>query len=120
MNEIPLSMFYILLAVQLFSAAWVLIRIMEPAPMDILFSLISAVFGFVNAQSILNGNVVTTVANVTTTEYVAYQSLPVHYLLLSLAVFMTIITVYVAVMVVKEVFSQKNTSIMKNWMEEVS
>jgi len=112
-------MFYILLAVQLFSAAWVLIRINEPAPMDIMISLISVIFGYVNAQSILNGNVVTTVANITTTEYVSYQSLPVHYLLQALAIFMTIITIYVSVMVVKDIFSQKNNSIMKNWMEDV-
>ena len=112
-------MFYILLAVQLCTAAWVLIRINEPAPMDIMFSLISTMFGYVNAQMILNGNVVTTVANITTTEYVSYQSLPIHYLLLALAVFMTLITIYVSVMVVKDIFSQKNNSFMKNWMEDV-
>lgn len=119
MNEITNSMFILLMLVQFVTAGWVLIRINNPEPIDILMSLISTVFGFVNANMILNGNVNVVVADTLTTKYVPIQSLPLHYLLLMLAAFMTIVTIYVVVMVVKDLFSQKNTSAMKNWMEEV-
>ena len=119
MNEITISMYLILVLVQLITAAWVLIRISDPAPMDILISLISSIFGFVNAQMILNGNVVVIVADMTGSNYIPIQSLPMHYLLLAMATLMTMVTIYVTVMVIKDLFSQKNTSAMKNWMEEV-
>ncbi len=119
MNEITLSLYIILVIVQLVTMGWVLFRIMDPGTIDILISLISVVFGYVNAQMILNGNVNVIVADTSTTVYIPIQSLPIHYLLLALTTFMTIVTIYVTVMVVKEIFSQKNTSPLKNWMEEV-
>ena len=116
MNEITLSLYIILVIVQLLTMAWVLIRLMEPAPIDILVGLISVVFGYVNSQMILNGNVNVIVADTSTTTYIPIQSLPFHYLLLALATFMTIVTIYITVMIVKDIFSQKNNSFMKNWM----
>ena len=115
MNEILYGMFMLLMVVQFVTAGWVLLRINDPEPIDIIISLISTIFGYVNSNMILNGNV-----NLYTvdTSFVPIQSLPLHYLLLMLAAFMTVVTIYVVVMVVRNIFSQKNNSIMKNWMEE--
>ena len=118
MNEITPSLFTIMVMVQLVASGWVIFRVMEPQVIDILVALFASIFGYVNAQMMLNGNVAYIVADTTTTTYVPIQSIPMHYLLLTIAAIMTILTLYISVMVIKEAFSQKNSSVMKNWMEE--
>ena len=106
MNELPLNFFIFLVVLQFLAAFYTILTITPDFP-HIFTAATSGLLGYVNANMILNGNVVTIAATTTTTTYIKIQSIPVHYLLLGFAVCMSLIAVYLVVAWIMTVVTDK-------------
>lgn len=94
-NEIPLSLFSIILVVDFVLILYTILKITKPPTIDsILTAFISAFLSFIAANSILNGNVVIIQSTGTVYSYIPIQSIPLNYLLLMFGVIMSIVTVF--------------------------
>ena len=94
MNEITISIFESLGVFLLILVIYTLIR------KALLTSILSVIISYVMAQSILNGNVVAVTVINNAVAYQPIQSSPIHYLLLGVAVIMTVMTFYILLMIV--------------------
>lgn len=95
MNELPISIFGMLLALDLIIIAYSLhgISFDKPTTVDkIIASVIASPLSFILASSIINGTVVENYVDTTGYHYIPVQSLPLHYFLLGFAVLMGVIT----------------------------
>jgi hypothetical protein len=121
MNELPISVFEILLIIDLIAIAYSLygINFDKPTTLDkILTSVITSPLSFILSTHIINGNVVQTYADSTGYHYVPFQSLPVHYFLLGFAVLMTILSVLLIIKFISDHFETlEKKSALGDWKE---
>lgn len=117
MNEIPLSFFIVLVIVQLVLMVYAFIRKSDGMYSNVFAGFLSGFLGFLNANMILNGNVVVIQSDGSTYSYIPVQSLPVHYFLLGLGVIMVIVTVFLVFGVLYSMLNKKQESALGEWGE---
>ncbi len=105
-NEITVSLFIFSVIVQIGFMTIAFLTQKGNSVYAILFSMVSVIFGFTNSNMILNKNVVEITETGTT---VVIQSLPLHYLLQGLSVFMGIVTLYFILLAVNEKIQKDKT-----------
>lgn len=105
-NEIPTSLFIVMVIAQMAFMLLAFIFNQQENNFGVFAGMLSVVFGFVNANMILNGNVVYITDTGTT---VVVRSLPVHYLLQGMAIFMSIATLYLILMMVQRYIAKDKT-----------
>ena len=119
MNELPLSIYEMLLALDLVIIAYSLYGISfdKPTTVDkILTAIIAAPLSFILSSYIINGKVVQTYVDSTGYHYIPFQSLPLHYFLLGFAVLMTIMSILLIVKFISDHFeSLEKKSSLGDW-----
>lgn len=121
MNELPLSVFEILLAVDIIVVAYVLwsIDFNKPTSINKIFSsVISSFLSYILSTYIIDGKVVQTYADSTGYHFIPYQSIPIHYFLLGFAVLMTVVTLFLIVKIISDYFEKLETkSALGDWKQ---
>lgn len=107
-NEITVTIFTVMVIMQL-SLAVLTFILKQDGYAHIYVALLSTILGFVNANIILNGNVVTIISDGITYSYLPMQSLPIHYFLLAVSLTMLFITVMLAVKLLKDKAEKDST-----------
>ena len=119
MNELPLSIFEMLLALDLIIIAYSLygIGFDKPVTVDkILTNMIASPLSFILAGYIINGEVVQTYVDTAGYHYIPFQSLPLHYFLLGFAVLAGVITILLIVKFISDHFkSLEKKSALGDW-----
>lgn len=94
-NEIPVSMFLFMLAVQFGLLIYSMAIKRDGERIDYMITAgLSGILGWLNANMILNENVNMLQSDGTTYSYIPIQSLPLHYFLLAVAIISFIITIW--------------------------
>ncbi len=107
MNELPLSVFEILLAVDLIVIAYSLygLNFEKPVTIDkIITSVIASPLSFILSNYIINGKVVQTYVDSTGYHFVPFQSLPLHYFVLGFAVLMATLSILLIIKYISDHF----------------
>lgn len=115
LNDIPVSMFIVLVLLQIIFMFIAFALYHKENPFGIFGAMLSTIFGLVNAAAILNKSVVYITDTGTT---VVIQSLPVHYLLQGLAVFTGLTTLYFILLTIHNRLQEDKTMtkpIFGNW-----
>lgn len=121
MNEIPLSVFEMVLALDLIVIAYALYGInfnVEVKVDKIIAAIISSPLSFILSSSIINGNIVTTYADTDGFHYIPFQSLPLHYFLMGFAVLMTLLSMLLIVKFISDYFENlEKKSALSDWRQ---
>lgn len=121
MNELPLSIYELLLALDLIVIAYALygINFDKPATVSkILSAVISSPLSFILASYIINGEVVQTYVDTNGYHYIPFQSLPVYYLLTGFAMLMTVLSVLLIIKFISDYFeSLEKKSALGDWKQ---
>lgn len=121
MNELPLSIYNGLLAVDLILIAYALygIDFHKEVKIDkILSTAISSPLSFILGSYIINGSVVQTYVDSTGPHYIPFQSLPLYYFLTGFAVLMTILSILLIMKFISDHFENlEKKSSLGDWQQ---
>lgn len=118
MNEIPLSVFDMLLAADLIIIAYAFYGLnFEKIRIDkILSTVIASPLSFVLANSVINGNVVQTYADSSGFHYIPFQSQSLNLFLLALGTIMSVLSILLIVKLIHNHFeSLEQKSALGDW-----
>lgn len=107
MNELPLSIYELLLTLNLIVIAYALhgINFDKPTTISkILAAVISSPLSFILASYIINGEVVQTYVDTNGYHYIPFQSLPLYYILAGFAVLMTVLSIIFIIKFISDYF----------------
>ncbi len=94
MNDIPVELFILFWIFQFVIMAYALITNDDTRHTDVIAGVLSSIMAFILSQSIINGTVYVMASDGTKT---LVQSLPIHYFILGLGIFMSVATVVVII-----------------------
>lgn len=118
MNELPLSVFEVLLGADLVTIAYSLYGIdFEKVKIDrIIATIIAAPLSFTLANYIINGNVVQTYVDSSGYHYISVQSQPLNLFLLGIGVFISVLSILLIVKIIHDHFQKlEQKSALGDW-----